>query len=108
MEEQSLCVVLVTAPSIKVATNLSNELISRKLAACVNILPNVTSIYRWQGKVESSNELLLVIKTTNLRYKALQDTIVELHPYETPEIIALNTGNVSAKYCQWVIDETSS
>jgi periplasmic divalent cation tolerance protein len=96
--------VLCTCPDQGSAQTIAEHLIEQKLAACVNILPGITSIYSWQGKRESAQELLLVIKTTKNIYNTLEKTITELHPYELPEIIAVNIENGNAGYLNWISD----
>ncbi|MBV9612930.1 MAG: divalent-cation tolerance protein CutA [Acidobacteriaceae bacterium] len=84
------------------ATRIANALVSERLAACVNVSPPVTSIYRWQGKVETAREVLLIIKTTQERFPALQNRIISLHSYDTPEIIAVPITNGSEQYLSWL------
>jgi len=94
--------VYCTCPTESAATGLANELVQRRLAACVNILPAVQSVYRWEGKVESAGEFLLLIKTTEERFPALRDGIEELHSYETPEIIGVPIAYGADKYLAWI------
>lgn len=94
--------VLCTCPDQDSAQTIAEHLIDQKLAACVNMLPGITSIYSWQGKRESAQELLLVIKTTKAVYGTLEKTITKLHPYELPEIIAVNIENGNAGYLNWI------
>ena len=96
--------VLTTAGSEEEARNVAHALIDRKLAACVNIVPQIESIYRWQGKVESAHEWLLLIKTTSENFLAVRDAIRELHSYELPECIALAIDDGSPDYLQWLAD----
>ena len=86
--------------------HIANELVERKLAACVHIASGVTSIYRWQGSVEKAEETLLTIKTTGERYNELEQAVHSLHPYDTPEIIASPVVAGSKAYCDWVAAET--
>ncbi|MGH9496247.1 MAG: divalent-cation tolerance protein CutA, partial [Candidatus Sulfotelmatobacter sp.] len=81
-------IVLSTAGSEDEARKIAHHLVEQKLAACVNIIPQIESIYRWQGKVESSREWLLLIKTTAENFQALREAITELHSYDVPECIA--------------------
>lgn len=94
--------VLVTAPDMKTGRRLAREVLSARLAACVNLLPRIESHYRWQGKLETSAEVLLVIKTTTARLAALEKLIVVEHPYETPEFIVLPISCGSKRYLDWV------
>jgi periplasmic divalent cation tolerance protein len=97
-------IVLSTAGSEEEARKLAHHLVERQLAACVNIVPQIESIYRWQGKVESSKEWLLLIKTTAEKFLAVRDAIRELHSYKLPECIAINVEDGSAEYLQWIAD----
>lgn len=103
-------IVLCTVPDRDSAEEMANILIADNLAACVNILPGITSVYRWEDKIEQGNELLLVIKTARKTYKALQAKIVDLHPYELPEIIAVPIEDGLPAYLNWLTQslETSS
>jgi periplasmic divalent cation tolerance protein len=96
--------VLSTAGSERDAGNIAYALLERQLAACVNILPKVASVYRWQGKIERAEEWLLVIKTTKAAFENVRDTIRELHSYEVPECISFSIENGSADYLQWIED----
>lgn len=102
----NLLVVLSTFPDAAAARTAARALVSESMAACVNILPEVESVYRWQGKLETGREVLAVIKTTQERYAALEQRLRELHPYEVPEIVALPASNVSAAYFEWVVTNT--
>lgn len=86
------------------ARKIARALVDRQLAACVNIIPQVESIYRWQGKVESAKEWLLLIKTTAEKFSAVRDAIKELHSYDLPECMALNIDDGSPAYLQWITD----
>jgi periplasmic divalent cation tolerance protein len=97
-------IVLSTAGSEDEARNLARHLVEHHLAACVNIVPQIESIYRWQGKVESSPEWLLLIKTTAERFPAVRDAIRELHSYDLPECVAISIEDGSADYLQWLAD----
>lgn len=93
-------VVLCTFPDADTARRIAAELVERRLAACVNLLPGVESIYRWEGKIERSNEVLGVIKTA--RYADLEPVLQELHPYDVPEIIALSVTAGLPAYLEWL------
>ncbi len=97
-------IVLSTVGSEDEARTIANHLVENRLAACVNIMPQIESIYRWQGKMESSREWLLLIKTTDERFPAVRDAIRELHSYELPECIAINIEDGSPLYLQWLAD----
>ncbi len=95
-------VVLCTFPDIEQARQIGAALVERQVAACVNLLPGVESLYRWEGKVEKAGEVLGIIKTT--RYAELEAAIHELHPYEVPEILALPVQAGSEAYLRWVAE----
>jgi periplasmic divalent cation tolerance protein len=95
-------VVLVTVPSPPIAARIATALVKEKLAACVNVVPGVRSIYVWKGKVCDGKELLLAIKTTRARYPEVERRVKELHPYSVPEVIALPVARGSAAYLAWV------
>ncbi len=79
----------------------------RQLAACVNLVPAVESIYRWEGKVETASEVLAVFKTTRAAFPAFQQALTELHPYEVPEIIAVSPDQVAEPYRAWVLNNVA-
>lgn len=95
-------VVLCTFPSHELARQTGTILVEAQLAACVNLCPSVESIYRWEGKVESSQEVLTLMKTTAELYPRLEARLKALHPYEVPEIIALPATQVLPAYGRWV------
>ena len=95
-------IVLTTASSEEEARKVARHLVQNRLAACVNVIPRIESIYRWQGKVESSTECLLLIKTTAQGFPAVRDAIGELHSYELPECIAIPIEDGSTAYLQWL------
>ncbi|MFN0087454.1 MAG: divalent-cation tolerance protein CutA [Blastocatellia bacterium] len=96
-------VVLTTIESHEDAERLARILVERHLAACVQLLPSITSIYRWQGNVERATEILLLIKTTAAAYPQLEADILANHPYQTPEILALPVVEGLADYLNWLI-----
>ena len=106
MADKNIKLVLVTVPDEEAALKIAQGVVGKRLAACVNILPGVRSIYRWEGKIEDSSELLLLIKTGQERYSELEMEIAALHPYTTPEIIAVDIAAGAQKYCSWVLSET--
>ena len=99
-------VVLVTCPNKKTAEKLGHALIEGRLAACVNVIYGLTSIYRWEGRTCRDTEVLLVIKTRRLRLLALTRLVKALHPYSIPEVIALPIAGGSGAYLAWVRDST--
>ncbi len=100
-------VVLVTAPSEAMARELGQRLVDDRLAACVSVVPGVTSIFMWEGKREEASEALLVIKTRAERYPALQQRVLELHPYSVPEVLALAVEAGAPAYLRWVQDSVA-
>lgn len=99
-----VCIVLTTLNDSEKAKQLAHEIVELRLAACVNIVDSVHSIYRWQGEVEASDELLLIFKTSQERLPQLRAKVEELHPYELPEIIVFNVTDGSKGYLGWVQD----
>jgi len=95
-------VVITTTETQEEATRLAHLLVERELAACVQVLPQITSVYRWQGGVEKSAEALLLIKTLRVAYPQLESAIKENHSYQTPEIIALPIEAGSSEYLNWL------
>ncbi|PYO58925.1 MAG: divalent-cation tolerance protein CutA [Candidatus Rokuibacteriota bacterium] len=100
-------VVLVTAPSEAIVLELGQRLVDDRLAACVSVVPGVTSIFMWEGKREEASEALLVIKTRAERYPALQQRVLELHPYSVPEVLALAVEAGAPAYLRWVQDSVA-
>ena len=95
-------IVLSTAGSEQEAQKIAHILVKRRLAACVNILPQIQSIYRWKGEIESAQEWLLLIKTRADKFPAVRDAIGELHSYEVPECVVLEIEDGSLPYLQWL------
>jgi periplasmic divalent cation tolerance protein len=100
-------VVLVTAPDAEVAGRIARTLVEERLVACVNVLPGVRSVYRWEGAVEEASEQLLVIKTQEDRCEALAARVEALHPYALPEVLVLPVCGGSRRYLDWVLSESS-
>jgi periplasmic divalent cation tolerance protein len=96
-------VVFLTAANGEEAARLADMLVGAHLAACVQILPEMESVYRWQGKVERQSEILLLAKTTHAKFAELEREVRALHSYETPEIIAVPITAVSTPYLQWLL-----
>jgi periplasmic divalent cation tolerance protein len=93
---------LTTASSRVEADAIAAELVSRRLAACVNILGPVSSVYHWQGEVENSQEFLLLIKSTDAQFTAIQNAIAELHSYQVPELISFTIESGLESYLDWI------
>ena len=104
---RDLVVVLTTMPDDARTDEVARALVDERLAACVNVLPAMTSTYRWKGAVERETERQVVIKTTRERLSALEARVRELHPYELPEFLVLTVESASAGYAAWVSEETA-
>jgi periplasmic divalent cation tolerance protein len=100
-------IVLTTAGSQEEAQKIAKALVERRLAACVNIVSQIESIYRWQDKVENSTEWLLVIKTQAERFESVRDAIKELHSYDLPECMMLEVRAGSREYLDWIAENTA-
>ena len=100
--------VLSNLPDRAAAHALAAQLVERRLAACVNVLSECTSVYRWEGRIESAAEVPVLIKTTAAAYPALEQAIRDLHPYELPEIVAVPIRGGLPGYLEWVAAETRS
>lgn len=107
MSEQRL-IVLCTVPDQSSAEQIAGALVDERLAACVNILPGVTSVYSWQGKRETDREVVLIIKTRQGVYQNLEQRLVALHPYELPEIVAVPLVEGLAGYLGWIDEMTGT
>jgi periplasmic divalent cation tolerance protein len=99
-------VILVTVANTEEAVRIGKGVLVKRLAACANIIPGARSIFRWKGKVDKAQEVLLILKSTKSRYSALEKLVKSMHTYETPEIIALRVEDGLAQYLGWVRDET--
>lgn len=108
MSATSALLVLTNLPDHASATAFATALVEERLAACVNILAPCTSVYRWQGKIESASEVPLLIKTTQDRYAALEAAVRARHPYELPELIALPISDGLPAYLNWLAAETGT
>ena len=102
------CIVLCTCPDQDSANELAAMLVKNKLAACVNILPGLTSVYEWKGNIEKSQELLLIVKTKSTAFQTVVNAILDRHPYELPEIISIPINNGLANYLSWIDDNVTS
>jgi len=98
----------MTAANAGEATRLAEMLVEKQLAACVQILPGMESIYRWKGEVQREKEVLLLAKTTRAWFDELETQVRGMHSYETPEIVALSAVAVSSPYLTWLLDSVSS
>ena len=95
-------VAFVTAPDMKIARRIIHAALNERLIACANIFPKVESHYRWRGKTESSNEVLMILKTTKSRLIALEHLVISKHPYDTPEFIVLSVDAGNRRYLKWL------
>lgn len=100
--------VFCSCPNQETALALANEVIESKLAACVNIIPEMTSVYTWENKKETSKEVLLMIKTTESAYAILEAVLTAAHPYECPEVIAIPIEQGFKGYLQWISENVST
>ena len=107
MTDRDLIIVFVTVPDKDTALLIAESLVQKRLAACASVLPEVHSVYRWQGNVERSDELLLMIKTRKVHFAELEREVVSLHPYDTPEVVSVSIEQVLDKYRLWLLNETA-
>ena len=105
--ETSFAIVLTTFPADGDATALARALVGERLAACVNILPPMQSIYRWQGAVDAADERQLIVKTSAARVEAVKARIAELHPYDEPEILVVPVTGGSVSYLRWLAESVT-
>jgi periplasmic divalent cation tolerance protein len=106
--ETGTLLVITTLPDADSAASVASSLVERRLAACVNILPAATSVYEWEGEIHQDPEHVLLIKTSEARYERLETALMELHPYELPEIIAAPITQGLPAYLHWIKESTSS
>jgi periplasmic divalent cation tolerance protein len=102
MNKDELLIVLCACPDPEAAISIAHTVVDEFLAACVNILPGIRSIYRWNDAVQDEPEALMILKTTVDRWPALQERLLALHPYEVPEVVAIPTAGGHDAYFQWV------
>lgn len=102
MRDSGVVVVLVTGPDVDTLETLAGRIVGEGLAACVNLIPRVRSVYRWDGEVRHDDEALAVVKTTRRAIEALRDRVDELHPYDLPEFVVLAVEAGSDEYLGWV------
>ena len=105
---QEALLILCTCPDEAVAARLARALVDGRLAACVNVLPGIRSIYRWQEKTEEENEVLLLIKTMTKQLAAVEAWLQANHPYDVPEIVALPARHVNRSYLEWLTSQVSA
>ncbi len=107
-QEDAVRVVWCTAPDAEVAAEIGRSLVAERLAACVNVVPGLRSIYRWDGEIQDDAEVLLLVKTRADRVDELSSRVCALHPYDTPEVLALPTVGGSAPYLEWIQREATA
>jgi len=100
---EELLLVFSTFPDTQTAQAIGKTLVEEKLAACVNLIPGIESIYRWQGKVEAANEVMALIKTTIGQYQQLETRVKALHPYQVPEIVSVSPVGGLPDYLNWAV-----
>lgn len=98
----SAIIIYCTCPDIVTADRISRRIIRQHMAACVNQIPGTTSIYEWDGKIRQDNEVLLIIKSTEERFEAIQQLVIEEHPYELPELVAVPITQGLPDYLEWM------
>ena len=102
MSDADVRLVFCTFPDLDPARRIGGQVVEERLAACINLLPGVESIYRWKDQVESAGEVLGILKTSSAALPALETRLTNLHPYEVPEVIALDPAAVFGPYARWV------
>lgn len=100
-----LRVVLVTAPNAETGEFLARELVEERVAACANVLPDLISVFWWEGEIQRDDEVLVIFKTARERLEALRKRVTELHPYEVPEVLALSVDFCHEPYAEWVTEQ---
>jgi periplasmic divalent cation tolerance protein len=106
MIDKEILVLLCTCPDSATAERIAHELVGASLVACVNVVPGLRSIFRWNGAVQSDEEVLMVLKTPAERLSEARERLVALHPYDVPEVVALPVVDGHHPYLQWVADST--
>jgi periplasmic divalent cation tolerance protein len=107
VELEAISVVITSVGTEQQAVEISEELVARRLAACVNIVPCLRSIYRWKGKICTDSEYLLIVKTRRALFGAVSDAIREIHSYELPEILEFPVGTAERNFHSWVVEMAS-
>ena len=107
MKQDKTILILITVPNQKTGEEIASHLVEKNIAACVNIIPGLTSIYKWKGKIEKDDELLLLVKTQQELFHSVEKSVLEIHPYEVPEIISIDISQGFTKYLDWILSETN-
>jgi periplasmic divalent cation tolerance protein len=105
-DASTIVIALSTAPDAATAERIARALVDEGLIACANLVPGITSVYRWEGQVHADPEVLLLIKTRRENVARLKERLPELHPYQVPELVVAPVEDGLAPYCRWVLDET--
>lgn len=108
VESKNLSIVLCNTSNIENSKSIANKLVEQKLAACVNIIPKIHSVYEWNGKIESEEESTMLIKTTSELIEKVEEMILKFHSYDTPEIIAFKIDKSNKDYLQWLVGAIKS
>ncbi len=98
-------VIFVSFPDESTAETICRQLVENKLIACANLIPNLRSIYRWQGNIEKSSEVLAILKTTKAIFPEVKDLVLRMHPYQVPEIISFDISDAYEPYLKWILEE---
>lgn len=101
-------IVLITCPNGRLAESIGSALVENRLAACVNIVPGITSIYRWEDKIQRDSEVMLIVKSSAQKQEQLKDAVLKLHSYTTPEFIIIKPSDVEQNYLKWLMGEVKS
>lgn len=105
MSTPNLCLIYVTVSSMEEGKKIANALLDKRLIACANLLPKMTSLYRWEGKLETSEEVVMILKTTRDHFSEVEKIVKALHSYEVPCLLQLDVEQVAASYGQWLLGE---
>lgn len=108
VESKNLSIVLCNTSNIENSKSIANKLVEQKLAACVNIIPKIHSVYEWNGKIESEEESTMLIKTTSELLEKVEEVILKFHSYDTPEILAFKIDKSNKDYLQWLVGAIKS
>ncbi len=103
---EKIITIICTVPDFKTGKDIGEKLVSENLISCVNIIPGITSIYRWQGKICSDNEVILFMKSRLSLFDKIDSRVQELHPYDVPEVISMDIDNASNPYHEWILEMT--
>ena len=100
--------VICTFPNMEKARQIGTALVQMQLVACVNLIPGIQSIYRWEGKVEEQEEVMAFFKTSAAKYQEVEQKVIEMHPYELPELVVVELAGGLPAYLHWVLSSTKS